>query len=192
MTRLDYAHCVGRRKCKTPLQGEGCSWNLPKHDAFPINCVSWGDASAYCGWAGKRPADRGGVGEKAARGNDGRICPWGSQPEPSCGHAVMSDSTGVGCGRGGPWAVGSKVSSERLRRARHGRQRPEWVDDWYNADQYKASEYTWAARWHREGDPRRLVQGRRRARARRDVQSRDPSLKGPDAVELGFRCAKDM
>ncbi len=194
VTRQDYARCVDSGKCKTPQQGEGCSWNLPKHDNFPINCVSWGDAAAYCGWAGKRlPTEA--EWEKAARGNDGRLYPWGSQPEASCGHAVMSDSTGVGCGKGGAWAVGSKPSGASAYGALDmAGNVSEWVDDWYNADQYKASEYT--HKGPRAGTEKVVRGGSYKDGAEHlrsaSRESRDPSLKGPAAVELGFRCAKDM
>jgi formylglycine-generating enzyme required for sulfatase activity len=76
VTTAQYARFLSATARSAPWQWE--TVDLTRHGDRPVIGVDWTDADAYCGWKGKRlPTEA--EWEKAARGTDGRLYPWGNQ-----------------------------------------------------------------------------------------------------------------
>jgi serine/threonine-protein kinase len=83
ISNAQYRACVLADGCNPPAAGSGPYrsseyYDRPQFADFPVVWVTWFDARDYCNWAGKRlPTEA--EWEKAARGEDGAIFPWGDQ-----------------------------------------------------------------------------------------------------------------
>ena len=102
----EYRACVDAGVCTPPTVENpdddltlGCRWSNPDIDEYPVACIEWPQARAYCQWRGADlPTEA--QWEKAGRGTDGRSYPWGNE-EPSCQYASMASDLGEwGCGSG--------------------------------------------------------------------------------------------
>lgn len=78
----EYAECVDAGVCRPPKGcSRFCTWKKRERTGdHAVNCLGHRDAVAYCDWRGKRlPNEL--EWEKAARGTDGRLLPWGDHTE---------------------------------------------------------------------------------------------------------------
>jgi iron(II)-dependent oxidoreductase len=192
-TVAQYAACVTARACSAPAKSEvveACNWGVSGRSDHPINCVDWGQARAFCAWAGGRlPTEA--EWEYAARSGGREIeYPWGDE-EPSCARAVMTDGE-YGCGMRRTWAVCSmfrgNTAQDVCDMAGNALER---VADWYDDEYYRKSAAVDPA-GPSDGSERVLRGGGWSGTDASCLRSRYRDKVAPDVrfEFLGFRCAR--
>jgi formylglycine-generating enzyme required for sulfatase activity len=155
---------------------------IPELPYLPVTQVSWYDAQTYCAWAGRRlPSEA--EWEKAARGTDGRVFPWGDiAPDNS----LLSFNKESGISKVGNYPNGASPYGALDMSGNIW----EWTADWYDANYYQTlvSE-----------NPKGPISGERRVLRggawdtglnNIRITHRDSSAPQEYNDALGFRCAK--
>ena len=134
VTNAMYNLCVQQGGCqKLPFNFNSKTRNSyfsnPEFANYPVVYVGWAEAANYCKWAGRRlPTEA--EWERAARGNDFRIFPWGDE-RPTSSYANFNsqygDTTPVGNFPAGASPFGVMDMTGNV---------AEWVNDFYQADYY--------------------------------------------------------
>jgi serine/threonine protein kinase len=179
VTNAFYKACVEAGACTKPEST--IFYDDPNFSNHPVVYVNWGAAKAYCEWRGARlPTEA--EWEKAARGNDGRMYPWGNGDPAGKANFSTWRTTEVGSFKDGVSPYGLYDMAGNVF---------EWVNDWYSETYYKNSPVSnptgpgsGQERVVRSGGPD-SSQNSIRVFFR---SARDPIEIGPYGRFLGFRC----
>jgi eukaryotic-like serine/threonine-protein kinase len=136
VTNKMYALCVSAGVCPAPSATSSFThpsyYKNSKFNKYPVVNVSWNDATAYCKWAGRQlPTEA--QWEKAARGTDGGIFPWGNAAPDNTllnYNQVVNDTTMVGNYPKGASPYGALDMAGNVN---------QWVNNWYSDSYYQNS-----------------------------------------------------
>lgn len=182
-----YALCVESGDCTLPSRSNSSTRNAyygnSDYDDFPVIYVSWEQADDYCKWAKRRlPTEA--EWEKAARGIDGRLYPWGNTSPNSTllnYYWNTGDTTAVGSYPDGASPFGALDMVGNIW---------EWVADWYNS--YSDVILSLENPLGPTSGSYRVIRGGFFDYYDRNVSAAKRGLYLPDSTnfDIGFRCAR--
>jgi formylglycine-generating enzyme required for sulfatase activity len=181
----EYEACVTAKECPRPAGKRDCTYGRPGRARYPVNCVSWEAAVAYCKFRKARlPTE--GEWEAAARGPEHRDFPWGDA-DPTCATTVVAEGRKAGCGTGGPMPVGSMPGDRSWAGA---------LDLGGNLREWTASPFKAYPGGHVD-DPGRGMVNRgasfiMRSEDASSSHTRAVDKPGEQRPDLGLRCAADL
>ncbi len=142
ITNREYQAFLRDVKDQPPPRGWDGDQFPAEKGGHPVVNVSWDDANAYCKWLSEKtkknyrlPTEA--EWEKAARGEDGRVYPWGNAFDPkkaNTSESKIGDTTDVGkfsntdpaLSGDSPYGCADMAGNVW-----------EWCNDWFNENEYK-------------------------------------------------------
>lgn len=90
-----YRECVEAQKCTEPLAGDRCNYGYHSRNNYPMNCVTWEQASQFAAFVGGRlPTEQEWEFAAQSEGKD-KLYPWG-KAQASCQLAWFSGCDSYG------------------------------------------------------------------------------------------------
>ena len=190
VTNARYLKFISDTDHKPPFNvyGDGPLSEIQGIANLPVVQVTWHDAVDYCFWAGKRlPTEA--EWEKAARGTDGLVYPWGNEPYKGNfanydreweDKSTLLEVSSLPEGRS-PYGVYHFAGNVR-----------EWVHDWYDPDYYRSSPDK-----NPQGPEKGILKVLRGGSWHSFLSDLRTASRGKGGFALkthgvGFRCAKDV